>query len=589
MMRTTSTVKTTSTTPNKAITWHIYLLKKPTDLDYCSPGPTMKHSGYIRDQATCDRRNIPFKDDQTKATIFVKQLQEERASWASLLPEQAIAGMNLHKSSPSAVVVFEYNATFFAITFGHGRYLINPEAIEEDFGIKTTLNLIDPSSLRAISSQRISQNPKKTAEQLLLPSAIEAFQIDTFSDVLNGVTGNLKTEYRSIGKKAEGKESLTFTSRTTFFDIPKLFSKLYEIYQKDDYKKDWPWVDHIKLCKDKTTRKCLDMYLIDELNKLKTQDNTSWLSLFPKEFTDFTNTMGFTYSKNVNAMIYDDLEINQLLEHFQGQELNIETLKQKNIFHIDSNFNTINHWSVYQCLLAEINDGGYAYHLIGGKWYKVEAKFRDMVDTEISRVPISKIHFPHFSKTIHKNEKLYNENFSKNHPELYFCLDTKKIPVGGNTIEHCDIISKNRHFIHVKPFHSSKSTSHLFNQAIVSAKTWKLDPEYRTRVNEKLPASFKLPDPKRPINSQDYEIVIAIIRSAKDLPFFSRITLANTYRELTLMNYKVSLAYIAIIDNNITDRIRRTKRKGVVINVDAKREKDGYRKRYNALLKKNRR
>ena len=110
------------------------------------------------------------------------------------------------------------------------------------------------------------------------------------------------------------------------------------------------------------------------------------------------------------------------------------------------------------------------------------------------------------------------------------------------------MISKNKKIIHVKRYGGSSVLSHLFFQGIVSGELFLADPDFRRKVKDKLPDSFKSVFPNEKPNAGDYEVIFGIISSVEkdlELPFFSKVSLRSAKRRLETYGYKVSLQKIA--------------------------------------------
>ena len=129
------------------------------------------------------------------------------------------------------------------------------------------------------------------------------------------------------------------------------------------------------------------------------------------------------------------------------------------------------------------------------------------------------------------------------------CLDNDPIVHGGghSKIEFCDLLSRDRKIIHVKRYGNSSVLSHLFAQGVVSGELFISDPEFRAKLNDKLPADLRLPDPQsRPVADQ-YEVVYGIVSKSQrplELPFFSKVSLRNARRRLTGYGFNVTLKKI---------------------------------------------
>lgn len=125
-----------------------------------------------------------------------------------------------------------------------------------------------------------------------------------------------------------------------------------------------------------------------------------------------------------------------------------------------------------------------------------------------------------------------------------------------SSVEFCDLLSTERHLIHVKDKNSSSRLSHLFNQGTVSARLLVTDAQFRDRVRaaireaenhtgkqgyqELIPASDEQMKPGQ------FTVVYAVLTTSQRLrlPFFSLITFRQAVRELRAMGFETAFAWI---------------------------------------------
>jgi uncharacterized protein (TIGR04141 family) len=128
----------------------------------------------------------------------------------------------------------------------------------------------------------------------------------------------------------------------------------------------------------------------------------------------------------------------------------------------------------------------------------------------------------------------------------YALMDRKNILYGGGAskIEFCDLYTRRNEIVHVKRYGGSGTLSHLFAQGSVSATLFLSDQRFRKEINKLLPTSHRLRTVDGPPQANNYEIAYAIASKASGplgLPFFSRVTLRHTYKQLQNMGYRVTL------------------------------------------------
>ena len=62
-------------------------------------------------------------------------------------------------SNVGAVFVVRVSGATFVLSFGTGFHLLKQESIERDFGLKVTLNSVDPDKLRSLDKASYDHNP----------------------------------------------------------------------------------------------------------------------------------------------------------------------------------------------------------------------------------------------------------------------------------------------------------------------------------------------------------------------------------------------------------------------------------------------
>ena len=84
----------------------------------------------------------------------------------------------------AAAFVMRAGGRFFVIVFGQGRHLIKPGTCEERFGLRVTLNSVDPKSLRAVDVSTLEANPFHGTRQASREATLGEFGINLDQDIL---------------------------------------------------------------------------------------------------------------------------------------------------------------------------------------------------------------------------------------------------------------------------------------------------------------------------------------------------------------------------------------------------------------------
>ena len=115
-------------------------------------------------------------------------------------------------------------------------------------------------------------------------------------------------------------------------------------------------------------------------------------------------------------------------------------------------------------------------------------------------------------------------------------------------MELCDVLTTDNTYIHIKPYSSSATLSHLFNQAVVSAELVLGDPLFVGKANEKIKERTANPGFLIDTSGNRPTIILAIISSDDDerphIPFFSKVALRYTRRRLETDGCKVYIKNI---------------------------------------------
>jgi uncharacterized protein (TIGR04141 family) len=131
-----------------------------------------------------------------------------------------------------------------------------------------------------------------------------------------------------------------------------------------------------------------------------------------------------------------------------------------------------------------------------------------------------------------------------------------RLPTYGSPIEPCDLLTSQRHFIHVKRRTHSSTLSHLFAQGLVSGRLFAGDPIFRAAFRglvQDNDLAALLPDARPAIS--DYEVAYIVVAGpgrhvpSQALPFFSLVNLANTARDLRTLGFRVTLDVVSSAPN----------------------------------------
>jgi uncharacterized protein (TIGR04141 family) len=452
----------------------------------------------------------------------------------------------LKNSSTAAVLLLEAEKCKFAFTFGHGRNLLNPEAYRRDFGLKVTLNTVNPASIRSIDCRNFEELTVQTRRQTSRASTLDTFGLNATQDLLRQVVGE-PTE-KEFAKRVAGSDGLMFAARLSLPDLGKKCKELLKAYKSTVYREHgFSFIDYLHRERDPSKISELDQLLVDSL----VRGSHEQIHLAPPEPIDMTDVDKFVYSMGKNANQYDELEVCDLITELGGpSSVTIDALKHQKIGVIygSGGFADLR-WSAYSSIVYETNHDGAYFVLTCGEWFEVQKSFVKTVERRVKELAAAgALKLP--DARPNQSEANYNNSVQK--AIGFVLLDTKCSRAMGSQIEVCDLFTPNKQFVHVKRKSRSATLSHLFSQGVISAGCFLSDENYRGEVKSLIaktdPALSERIEKGRPKTS-DYEIVYAILSKPMEnwplsLPFFSQLNLMNAADHLERMQFKVSLVHV---------------------------------------------
>jgi len=244
------------------------------------------------------------------------------------------------------------------------------------------------------------------------------------------------------------------------------------------------------------------------------------------------------------------VHLKKYIDHVSLDAISEESLRKHRIFGYSASTDFgFDDWPVYRCIHAEISVDGETYLLNGGDWYQIDNDFVAGIDKAIAG--IERTSFIPLDFNQGENEAQYNKRLSASIAGAC-CPDRDPIMHGGgrSRVEFCDVYAPSRQMIHVKRYGGSSVLSHLFAQGVVSATTFISDEQFREKVNKLLPDSLQIPTPANRPNPADFEIAFLVVSASTSelsLPFFSRVTLRNAYKQLMGYGFQVTLTKVRVV------------------------------------------
>ncbi len=464
----------------------------------------------------------------------------------------------LNQVAKGAVLFLPAGHRHFALSFGHVQHQLRDDAYEYDFGLRVTLNCVDPGELKSTDVVEPGASRRRRTQ---LPSAADLtyFDFDRDSSIIKTLVGKIKDEYRPYFSFATGTSNLTIKSNLEPGHLQQLCVKLLEMYESDLYRSSFPGIHNIEPVKD--PKKINELNL--ELLKAFIEKRDEFYLTVP-DMLNYREGFSVSFSGAGKSLDYEDLFTYEYYEYLEANGINLsgvteKTLKDHKLYLNDENGQIKNSYKIFDCIVVDIELAGDAqtYHLCDGSWYGVDKDYVAQLQAFLDPF-CEDCGMPAYN---HETEGAYNKGV----PEVdgrFICLDLKNIsPPGQTPVEPCDLyrVEDGKAVLyHVKVSTRSASLSHLFNQGANSIELIRSEKQVRDNLTQLVISQLGSNDRNiylGPIATSDFKVVYGIVtrkekaKRSKNLPLFSRISLRRSIKVLTSM--KVPATYCFIEDRSV--------------------------------------
>jgi uncharacterized protein (TIGR04141 family) len=486
----------------------------------------------------------------TANNLFVKPSATSAPKWTALLAPHITGGLDgLYNSSTSAVLFVETAGRIVALTFGHGRHLIEPELVVQDFGLKVVLNTVAYNQIKSVDARTVDELTLHTRRDVSRDSSFGAFGLDVATDLLRAVTGT--TDREGLAGRLTGADALALNSRAQVPELPGLAARLLGVYGEDTYKQHFDFIDHLRLVKDPSVIAALDTALVEALRS-KEIDN---LHLAVPEPLNWLDVAGFRFSSERYDDERDpdrDPRISVYLGTRSPEQISLSCLKADRVEAIraEDETSTLQGWPVYRCIVFELEREGNLYSLSAGQWYRVSLGFKEEVHAFVNAIPRLALDLPDADAGSSEGDYIAKAAASLGAVSLDQQLARRSVP---DPIEICDLLTADGALLHLKKRGRSSTLSHLFAQGVTSAELLMGSAEFRAearQIAQAASAEFADVLPSGRPDRDEVEVgYVVITRSRRQdapltLPFFSLVSLRAATRRLQSFGFRVSVAAV---------------------------------------------
>lgn len=522
----------------KSRSFSIYLLKEGFDA-----------SNALREDHALDD-NIHAEGLPDAAQLFVLDSEPQPPWWKSYFGiEKPLS--QVHKG---ALIFIPVSERCFALSFGHVAHNLLDSSYEYDFGLRVTLNSLDPRKLKSTDTLEPGA-AKRQRTQLPIESELTLFDFDRDSTILRSLTGKVKDEFKPLFRHATGASNLRISSDILADGLAGLCQRLLALYESDVYKTAFPEIQNIVPVRDPEQLGLLNEHL---LTAFRGKDAN--LNITVPEIINYSDNLYAMFSGTGQSLIYDDVFIGRYYEYLEQNNfdlaaIDIAALRRHDLVLADEDGKPRDRHSIFKSLVFDVTLAGATndtFHLSEGNWYKIDNHYIVRLGAFLD---------PHWAASNlppydHSGEGKYNTAVADGDTD-FICLDQKSIsPIGQTQVEPCDLlraVGDTADFYHVKVSTLSAQLSHLFNQGVNAIELLRLEPDSTARLEALIRggiAEAKADTLVALIKGQKCRVIFAIVTRkdaaarALNLPLFSRISLMRSLRTLQLMSVEAQFMFV---------------------------------------------
>lgn len=460
--------------------------------------------------------------------LWYQRSKTTHPPWVALLDplsDQDLRGA-LSGSTYGAVWFIYVGGVLYALTFGPaGHQMLERTAIEHRFGLRTTLNAVDPKRLRHMERRVFDEVHRVVDEQAARDATTFNFGVDTLRDLVRAVSGSSTSEDNTF---LAGATSLRAWRATTPSEVPTWLTSIDALWQSDAYKTgEFAWIENFSQVTDPSLRTAL----VEELDMRLADPGSEGLSLALPEGERPIDHQGFSFGRRKER--HRLLRLDQAAQDLKGLSWKKLKARKLNVHHADGRREP---FPLHRCLTAELQLHDAHWVLELGEWYRVRSDLIASMDADLARWQTADL--PAYDGDVHTRENDWCVACAE---ELGMeVTDKKLIYVHKGKLEFCDLYD-GTNLVFAKRFHSSQSVSHLFTQVRGTTQLWTgWEPDFRVAVNDMLPEGLRLEDAKARPAPGAYRLVLAILERETPLPLLTRINLWRLLGELEKEGYEVA-------------------------------------------------
>ena len=418
------------------------------------------------------------------------------------------------------------------LSFGGADGAFDLSKFVDDFGMKICLNCVD--KFASISKSNIATTMSNNKEVSTKRENLDSFAFNIETDLIKGVAISPVKDNGITDGTMIGGIALGFSSEFDINNVEELLLLLIEKYQSELYKNKYGFIDDIKSINDnKPLEKQIQTCIVEYLNAKKY--DKVWFGA--PYFDEWERVTKFYVGRNNDRKEYIDLYVEDIMADFEITDF--KDLSKIHVFPVYDD-NEYDGYKLSECLYGEVEINEKIYVVNNNRYYHINKDYVVKINSQYNSLRIMGT-LP--DKLNDATERAYNERVSSIDDDLVL-FDRKIFKKGRTDFELCDLYSKKKNmFIHVKNYGASSVLSHLFFQALNSAKFFKYN---KDEIVDYYKDVYEIPkDVKHSVAMAIISKDVVAENNRLAIPFFSKMSIVSAVNELKMLEIDAGVIYVS--------------------------------------------
>jgi len=397
---------------------------------------------------------------------WIKRNEPRPTDWSAWLEEGFnFAGKRPESQSCGCVVLIKSHSRVFAATFGTGRHAIPEELVEHDFGLTVALNEVNPRQLRSLVTKTIDVKTRQRDTHKIGGADVPEFALDLDVEWLRSAGGRTERSDCNVVAGADSlhlkawRRSLTELSHACGEFLESFRRGVPEVFEFAENVKPIPENDPIYARLEGDLQAAIQLRYFEQLS----------LGIDPASARTARRHV-LTYGRQSwDIPELDDDSLRRGLDQLSESEPNFDASRAYLKLFDESDDEFFNK-PLTALLQMEIDRDKNSYIRVERRWFRCLENYISRIENRVNELDnlTDVLALPTWSKAAHPREENYISHVAAS--KDWLVQDQKFFySAAGQKIEPCDLLTRQKHFIHIKEGKDSATLSQLFAQASGSA------------------------------------------------------------------------------------------------------------------------